>query len=455
MSDKVEFVDVTIRDGNQSLWGGTGLTAGQVLWLAPLLDRVGFKAIETIVGVLFKLVVTHHKENPWEKIRLIRKAITRTPLRYGGTFRRFVGFKRMPDSVNALAAKIAAGCGLRSTWIVDGMHDVEFLHKAARWAKEGGFEEVVVALAYTISPVHTDEFYTKKAKQIAESPCVDRLYVKDQGGLLTPERVRTLVPAVLKNSCGKPVEIHAHCNTGLGPLCILEAVRQGIRTVQTAIPPLVNGTSHPSVFNIMRNLRYMGYSVELDEEALKEISVRLRFIAEKEGRPEGVIPEYDYSYYMHQVPGGMMTTLKRQLVEVGKESLMDKVLEEVVQVRKELGYPIMVTPFSQFVGVQAAYNVITGERYKMIPDGVIEYAAGWYGEPIVPIDPNVLDKIASVPSAKKIFGKELPQLSIRELRQQLGIGPGVSDEEFLLRYGLSEKEVDDMLAAGPIKTSFP
>ncbi|RJX23558.1 MAG: hypothetical protein C4554_10590 [Dethiobacter sp.] len=165
--------------------------------------------------------------------------------------------------------------------------------------------------------------------------------------------------------------------------------------------------------------------------------------------------KYDYSYYMHQVSGGMMTTLKRQLAEVGKESLMDKVLEEVVQVRKELGYPIMVTPFSQFVGVQAAYNVITGERYKMIPDGVIEYAAGWYGEPIVPIDPNILDKIASAPNAKKIFGKELPQLSIRELRQQLGIGPGVSDEEFLLRYALSEKEVDDMLAAGPIKTSFP
>jgi oxaloacetate decarboxylase alpha subunit len=335
------------------------------------------------------------------------------------------------------------------------MHDVAFFHKAARWAKEGGLDEVLVALSCTISPIHTDEFYAEKARQIAECPYVDKLYVKDQGGLLTPERVRTLVPAILKNSCGKPVEIHAHCNTGLAPLCILEAVKQGIRTVQTAIPPLAYGTSLPSVFNIVKNLRSMGYSTELDEEVLAEISVRLRSIAEQEGRPEGVIPEYDYSYYQHQVPGGMMSTLKRQLAEAGKESLMDKVLEEVVQVRQELGYPIMVTPFSQFVGVQAATNVILGERYKVIPDGVIEYAAGWYGEPPAPIDPDIFDKISNASKAKEKFGKEFPQPSVGDLRKQMGLAPGVSDEEFLLRCSMPDNEVDEMFAAGPIKTTYP
>lgn len=455
MSDKVEFIDLTLRDGNQSLWGGTGLTTGQMLWLAPLLDRVGFKTIEIITSILFKLIVTHHKENPWEKVRLIRKAITRTPLRYGGTFKRFISFKRMPESVNELVPKILANCGVRSAWIVDGMHDVAFFHKAARWAKEGGLEEVLVALSCTISPIHTDEFYAKKARQIAECPYVDKLYVKDPGGLLTPERVRTLVPAVLKNSCGKPVEIHAHCNTGLAPMCILEAVKQGIRTVQTAIPPLAYGTSLPSVFNILKNLRSMGYSTDLDEETLIEISDRLRSIAEKEGRPEGVIPEYDYSYYQHQVPGGMMSTLKRQLAEAGKESLMDRVLEEVVQVRQELGYPIMVTPFSQFVGVQAATNVILGARYKVIPEGVIEYAAGWYGEPPAPIDPDIFDRISKAPKAKEKFGKEFPQPSVSDLRKQMGLAPGVSDEEFLLRYSMPDKEVDEMFAAGPIKVTYP
>ncbi len=455
MSDKVEFVDVTLRDGNQSLWGGTGLTTAQVLWLAPLLERVGFKTIEIITSILFKLTVTHHKENPWEKMRLIHKAIPGTPLRYGGTFKRFIGFKRMPDSVTSLVAKTVASCGVKSVWIVDGMHDVDFFNKAARWAKEGGFEEVLIALAYTISPVHTDEYYAKKAEQIARSPHVDKLLVKDQGGLLSPERVRTLVPAVLENSGGKPVEIHAHCNTGLGPLCLLEAVKQGIRTVQTAIPPLAYGTSHPSVFNILKNLRYMGYSADLDEDALIEISDRLRSIAKEEDRPEGMIPEYDYSYYKHQVPGGMMSTLKRQLTEAGKESLMDKVLEEVVQVRQELGYPIMVTPFSQFVGGQAAYNVILGQRYKVIPEGVVEYAAGWYGEPPAPIDPEIFDKISNSPKAKEKFGKEFPQPSVDELRRQLGLGPGVSDEEFLLRYAMTEKEVNEMIAAGPIKATYP
>ena len=455
MSDKVEFVDLTLRDGIQSLWGGTGLTTEQMLWLAPLLDRVGFKTIEVITSILFKIIVTHDKENPWEKIRLISKAFTRTPLRYGGTFKRFISFKRAPESVNELVPKILASCGVRSAWIVDGMHDVAFFHKAARWAKEGGLEEVLVALTCTISPIHTDEFYAKKAKQIADCPYVDKLYVKDPGGLLTPERVRTLVPAVLKNSCGKPVEIHAHCNTGLAPLCILEAVKQGIRTVQTAIPPLAYGTSLPSVFNILKNLRSMGYSTELDEETLIEISDRLRSIAEKEERPEGVIPEYDYSYYQHQVPGGMMSTLKRQLVEAGKESLMDNVLDEVIQVRQELGFPIMVTPFSQFVGVQAAYNVILGERYKIVPNGVIEYAAGWYGKPPASIDPNVLDKIVSARGAKEIFGKEFPQPSVTELRQQMGLSPSVSDEEFLLRFAMTDKEVDEMLAAGPINATHP
>jgi oxaloacetate decarboxylase alpha subunit len=455
MSDKVEVVDVTIRDGNQSLWGGTGLTTAQVLWLAPLLDRVGFKAVEVITSILFKLAVTHHKENPWEKLRLIRKAITKSPLRYGGTFKRFIGFKRMPDSVTSLVAKTVAGCGVKSVWIVDGMHDVEFFYKAARWAKDAGFEEVLVALAYTISPVHTDEYYAEVAEKVAGCSSVDTLLLKDQGGLLSPDRVQTLAPAILEHSCGKPVEIHSHCNTGLGPLCLLEAVKQGIRTVQTAIPPLAYGTSHPSVFNLIKNLRYMGYTTDLDEEALLEISDRLRAIAREENRPEGVIPEYDYSYYRHQVPGGMMSTLQRQLSEAGKGSLMDRVLEEVVQVRQELGYPIMVTPFSQFVGVQATYNIILGQRYKMIPDGVIEYAAGWYGKPPAPIDSDVLDKISNSPKAKEIFGKEFSQPSLSELRQQLGMGPNVSDEEFLLRYAMTDKEVDEMLAAGPAKTTYP
>jgi oxaloacetate decarboxylase alpha subunit len=193
----------------------------------------------------------------------------------------------------------------------------------------------------------------------------------------------------------------------------------------------------------------------LDEEPLREVSNRLYFISEKEQRPKGEMPEYDYYYYLHQVPGGMMSTLKRQLAEVGKESLIDKVLEEAIRVRQELGYPTMVTPFSQFVGTQATYNVTTGERYKVVPDGIPEYIAGWYGKPIGPLDPTVVDRIASTPQGRNVIGKEPPQISKKELRQKLGLGAQVSDEEFLLRYTMPKKEVDDMIGAGPINTRYP
>jgi oxaloacetate decarboxylase alpha subunit len=134
---------------------------------------------------------------------------------------------------------------------------------------------------------------------------------------------------------------------------------------------------------------------------------------------------------------------------------LEEILEEVVKVRQELGYPIMVTPFSQFVGTQSTMNIMSGERYKQVPDGVLQYVAGWFGKPNVPIDPNVLDKITSLPRAKEFLNKELAQPTVKEIREQMGIGPGVSDEEFLLRYSMSDREVDEMLAAGPMKTTYP
>jgi len=191
----------------------------------------------------------------------------------------------------------------------------------------------------------------------------------------------------------------------------------------------------------------MGYSANLNEEALRNYSAHLMQIAEQEGRPKGAPLEYDLAYYEHQVPGGMATTLKRQLSEAGKADSLEKVLEEIVRVRKELGYPIMVTPFSQFVATQATMNVISGERYKMVPDGVIEYVAGYFGEPPAPIEQSVLDKIASLPKTKKLMDQEFPQPSVKEIRKQMGIGPGVSDEEFLLRYALGDDEVNSMLEA--------
>jgi oxaloacetate decarboxylase alpha subunit len=199
----------------------------------------------------------------------------------------------------------------------------------------------------------------------------------------------------------------------------------------------------------------MGYTSKINEQAIAEIMAHFKEIAQKEGLPEGVPVEYDAHYYKYQVPGGMVTTLQRHLKELGMEHRLEEVLEEIVRVRAEFGYPIMVTPFSQFMGTQATMNVATGSRYKVVPDELLQYAAGWFGEPPVPIDKDVLDKIASNPRAKLFFNKDVPQYSVAELRKQMGLGPNVSDEEFLLRYTITDKGVDEMLAAGPLKTTYP
>jgi oxaloacetate decarboxylase alpha subunit len=450
---EIQFIDTTVRDGNQSLWDATGLTTAMILSIAPVMDRVGFKAVDFITGTMMAVSVRWHKENPWEKIRLVCKAMPKTPLSFGGTGRRFMGWKRVPESVMALALKLVIDSGIRRVWLLDPSVDIDFILRHAKLTKQAGAEEFVVPLSYTISPVHTDEFYAQKAAEIAASPDVDGIYIKDQGGLLTVDRIRTLVPAIQQRINGLPLEIHSHCNTGLAPLVYLEAIQLGVRIVHTAISPLANGTSQPSTENIIKNVRRLGYTTNLNEEALEAMATHFRDIAEREGRPLGAPVEYDVYYYEHQVPGGMMTTLKRQLAEVKIEHRLEDVLKEVVRVRRELGYPIMVTPFSQFVGSQATMNVISGERYKQVPTQVIEYIAGYYGQPPAPIDQNILDRISSLPQAKGILNTEPIEPSISELRQK--IGSGISDEEFLIRLALPSSEVDDMFAAGPIKTNYP
>ena len=337
--------------------------------------------------------------------------------------------------------------GIRRLWLCDAAHEMDNVTKAARAAKAAGIEEFMVALCYSISPVHTDEYYAGRTREITQCPDVDIIYIKDQGGLLTPESVKTLVPAVQANLNGRVLEIHTHCNTGLGPLVYLEAIRLGVNRVHTGVPPLANGTAQPSIFNVLKNMRHMGHTADINEDALKNYADHLMEIAEREGRPAGAPLEYDLSYYEHQVPGGMVTTLKRQLSEAGKADRLEEVLEEIIRVRKELGYPIMVTPLSQFVATQATMNIVAGERYKTIPDGVIEYVAGYHGAPPAPIDPNVKDKIDQWPKTRKIMDQTFPQPTVAEIRKSMGIGPDVSDEEFLLRYALGDDEVNAMVAA--------
>jgi oxaloacetate decarboxylase alpha subunit len=303
-------------------------------------------------------------------------------------------------------------------------------------------------LIYTVSPRHTDDYFAAKIRE-AFALEVYRVILKDPGGILTPERTKTLAPAVLTAAGDKIVELHTHCTTGLGTLCCLEAIQAGMTHVNTAIPPLADGSSNPSLFNVAMNARALGYKTLVNEEPLRTVSAHFTDCAKRENLPIGKTPAYDYAQYVHQIPGGMISNLRHQLRRVGIENKLDQTLEEAARVRAEFGYPIMVTPLSQFVGSQAAINVIVGERYKQVTDQTIEYAMGiWGKEGAQFMDVNVKAKILDRARAREIAARPHPTDSLEDLRRKYG-GPGVSDEDVLLRFFSSKEDVECMRAAGP------
>jgi oxaloacetate decarboxylase alpha subunit len=330
--------------------------------------------------------------------------------------------------------------------LVDPMHDEEALLEGAKMiAAEGG--EVMGGLTYTISAIHDDAFYARLAGLLAGSPHVSRVYIKDPTGLLTPERARTLIPAVRAQLGGKPLELHSHCTIGLSPLTYMAAAEIGIDVLHVAAGPLANGTSLPNSLRILANLREMGHSVDVDERALAQVSDYFTRLARAEGLPFGEPQEYDAAFLRHQLPGGAITTTKRQLEELKLVDRLPAVIRETERVRAELGYPIMVTPFPQIVCTQALYNIIGTERYGTVPDQVIRYIIGRFGHPTGKIDPNVQDKILARPRAKELMA-EPPPPSLAELRKRFG--PGMDDDEFLLRAVMPAEQVDAMLAADPV-----
>ena len=444
--DGIKFVDTTIRDGHQSLWA-ENMTTGMMLPVAEAMDRAGFDAIELISSSHLKKCVRELKEDPWARVKLVSQRITRTPLRLNAG--RFSAFDLTPRSMYRLFMERMAANGIREARISEEWNELEGWTWKCKVANDVGINPVP-NIIYSVSPKHTDEYFAERTRQAA-SLKVNRLCLKDPGGLLTPERVQTLVPIMFENTNGIPIELHTHCTTGLGPLCCLEAVKLGVRIVNTALPPLADGSSNPSLFNVAKNLRALGYQTLIDEEILKPVSDHFTYIAKREGFPIGEPVEYDYSQYQHQVPGGMISNLRFQLRKVGMEGKIDQALEETMRVRAELGYPIMVTPLSQFVGSQAAINVIVGERYKEVTDQIIQYALGYWGkEGAELMAREVKVKILDRPRAKEWAAWQPPEPTVAELRKKMN-AENVSDEEFLLRWNLNVEEIEVMRAAGAPK----
>ncbi len=267
--NEIRFVDTTFRDGALSLWAA-GIRTGMILPVAALMDQAGFEAIELIGSAFFKKCVRELKEDPWERIRLVSKEIIKTPLA-AMMPARVSTFDLTPMCfVKAFAERLAAN-GIRRVQMVDPGNQMNFkMPDAVSFAKAAGLE-VVLALVYSISPRHTDEHYAQVAQAAAKLK-PDRIYLKDSGGLLTPDRVRSLIPAIVKSVGNIPVELHSHCTTTLAPFCYMEALKLGIKIIHTAIPPLANSSSQPSIFNTAHNARVLGFTPKLNEEVLKPVS---------------------------------------------------------------------------------------------------------------------------------------------------------------------------------------
>jgi oxaloacetate decarboxylase (Na+ extruding) subunit alpha len=444
---EVRFVDTTLRDGQQSLWA-YNMRTGMMVPVAEQMDEAGFEAIELGGPVEVPKCVKELREDPWERYRLIMPKFKKTPLRLIHGTRS--GFAIYPDALHQLYDTCMANAGVTEVRISDSWNDPADWAWRVKQAKNAGLKPII-NLIYTVSPRHTDEHFAQKTREAIKLD-VYRVILKDPGGILTPERTKTLAPAVMHAANGSTVELHTHCTTGLGTLCCLEAIKAGMTNINAAIPPLADGSSNPSVFNVAMNARALGYKTLLDEKPLRDVAKFLTACAKQDNLPIGKTPEYDYGQYVHQIPGGMISNLRYQLRRVGMENKIDQTLEEAAQVRAEFGYPIMVTPLSQFVGSQAAINVIVGERYKEVTDQTIEYAMGiWGKEGAALMDPNIKEKVLNRPRAKEIAERPHPTDSLQDLRRKYG-GAAVSDEDVILRFFSSKEEVDRLRAAGPARS---
>jgi oxaloacetate decarboxylase alpha subunit len=446
---RIGILDTTLRDAHQCLWA-TRMSTAHMLPIAGKLDGCGFVGAELMGMAHFDAAVRFLREDPFERIRLMSRAMPHTPLQGFVRSRCLRSFNPLPDDINALFVERMIENGIRRIIAFDGLHDWSNILEALRTAKRHG-AYVTVWLIYTLAPGYTDAYYARKAKEIMGRIDANAIVIEDPSGLLTPDRVRTLVPAV-RSAIGKTtLEFHTHCLTGLGPLATLEAAKAGADVLTTSIAPLADGNAPPATQTIVRNLRSMGFACDVDLPLVEEIGQHFSRVAAREGKPVGVPAEYDLFHYRHQTAGGVLSNLQSQLREVAAGHRLDEVLEECARVREDLGWPIIVTPFAQFVATQAAMNVLSGERYRVVPDEVKKYALGHFGRLPFPVKPDILDRI--VESGARDVELKPPPLDpvVPALRARY---PSLSDDERVLRFLFPEEQVDAMLAEQPRAHAF-
>ena len=447
----IEFVDQSLRDGQQSLWG-MRMRAGHILPIAEAVDTAGYRVVDLTGSSIFEVLVRYCQENPWEGLDLITAAMPHSTLRAGTRSNGVVGMGRTPDSIVELWVRTLAKHGIESLWIFDCLFNLDQMRRVADIARDAGMR-VSPQVMFSHSPVHTDAYFEERVREMATWEGLDSIILGDEPGVLTAERASAWIPEMRDAAGPVPLELHFHNTTGLGTLNYLTGAQQGVTIVHTAISSLANGPSLPSTEATADNMRRLGFGVALDESRLPEVAQHFSAVAGAEGYATGTPAEFRLAVYQQQLPGGMTGTLLNQLRTYGMQDRLGAVLEEVEIVRGEMGYPVMATPFSQLVGIQALLNVVNGERYGVIPEENLVYLAGHLGPHPGPVDEEVLDRARSTPRGREIFENPPRQPSLTEVRHEYG--ETLSDEELLLRYLMPGPDVDAMYAAGPVPRRLP
>lgn len=426
---KVQITETVLRDAHQSLLA-TRMRTEDMLPIAEKLDTVGFWSVEMWGGATFDACLRYLKESPWERLRLIRHAMPNTKLQMLLRGQNIVGYHNYPDDAVERFVEKAAENGIDVFRIFDAMNDIRNMQTSMDAVKRTG-KTLEAAISYTISPVHSVDYFVDRAMRLADAG-TDILCIKDMAGLLSPFVAQALVTE-LKKRLDIPIHLHSHCTTGMAQMSYIMAIEAGVDIVDTAISPLSQGTSQPATEAVVVALRNTPYDTGLDLGRLGEIAQYFREVRGKYGEFESAIAnQVSADIVESQIPGGMLSNLVTQLRQQNAEQRLDEVLTEVQAVRKDLGYPPLVTPTSQLVGSQATLNVLTGKRYGVVTMEVRNYVMGHYGEAPGPIS----DEIKKLVLGKKdpISCRPADLLKPRMEEAKLEIGDLASTEEDLISY---------------------
>ena len=433
----MKITDTTFRDAHQSLMA-TRMRTESMIPIAEKIDQVGFFSFEVWGGATFDVCIRYLAEDPWERIRQLKLHIKRTPLQMLLRGQNVVGYRNYPDDVVIKFVEKAAENGIDIFRVFDALNDVRNMEVSIKTVKKVG-AHAQGSICYTISPVHTIEHYVKIARKLAELNC-DSICIKDMAGMLAPQVAYELV-AALKGEVGLPVHLHCHNTSGMAMMTYLRACDAGVDIIDTAFSPLALGTSQPPVESIVAGLKGTPYDPGFDIDLLNEIAEYFRELREKYYDPLKLInpksERVDPSIIIHQIPGGMFSNLLAQLKEQNALDRLEEVLEEVPRVREELGYPPLVTPTSQLVGIQAVFNVLSGKRYSIVPNEVKDYVKGFYGKPPAPIKKEVKKKIIGDEEPITCRPADLLEPALEKMPDE--VKPYIESEEDKITYALFPK----------------